>query len=145
MTIEIAKAVKTRWTAKGLSTTITGGIHHSRPAEATEMPYCIFTEVSASAITETVCGRSIRFEAQFDIYNDTGDPESTGDMAVSVRDAFLNSQSAQSNPLSASGLSISDARIGRDITTNAEGSEQVYRSMFTLVMTVSMSNSRTPA
>ena len=145
MDINLVKAVKTRWTAKSLSSTVAGGIHHSRPAERTEMPYCIFTEISASPITETVCSRAVRFECQFDVYNDTGDPESTAGMAKTVRDAFLSSQSANTNPLTASGLSITDVRISRDITTNAEGDEQVFRSRFGVVMTVSVSFDRTPA
>lgn len=145
MDINLIKAVKTRWTAKSLSSTITGGIHHSRPAERTVMPYCVFTEVSSSPITETVCGRAVRFQCQFVIYNSTGDPASPAAMAKTVRDAFLNSQSAGTNPLAATGLSISDVRIARDIITNGEGDEQVYCSRFDLVMTVSESFDRTPA
>lgn len=145
MSIEVVKAIKTRWVAKNLGNTITGGIHHSRPAERSDMPYCVFTEVSATTITETRCKVGTRFDVQFDVFTKDGNPETSADMAVLVRDAMVNAQDAMTSPLTVAGLGITDIRVTRDITTNAEGTEQVYRSMFSLAITFSRTSSRKPA
>lgn len=143
--IELAKAVKTRWTAKSLSLQVTGGIHHSRPPERVEMPYCVFTEVSSSPTGETRCKRLGRYECQFDVYADTGDPETSADLAAIVRDVMVHGEEAVANPLNPTGISLADCRVSQDITTRSEGDEQVYRSTFTLVMMFTTSANRNPA
>jgi len=82
---------------------------------------------------------------QFDVFTKDGNPETSADMAVLVRDAMVNAQDAMTSPLTVAGLGITDIRVTRDITTNAEGTEQVYRSMFSLAITFSRTSSRKPA
>lgn len=146
MTIEITKAVKERWTAKSLSNSVTGGIHHGRPPAKSAMPYCIYNEITANPIGNTNCYRNGRMELQFDIYTDDGDPETCADLAVLVRDAFVNADRATSSPFNPTGgVSISEVRLSQDIVTMAEGEEQVFRSRFGLVVAYSTSANWTPA
>lgn len=145
MTIEIAKAIKTRWDAKSLGSSVTGGIHNGRPPERPTMPYCIFTDVSASNKGETACQRGTRMEIQFDVYCNDGNPETCGDLAVSVRDAFVNADRATTSPFAPTGIQVTEMRLSRNITTRAEGEEQVYRSMFAIVVMFNESANRIPA
>lgn len=143
--IEMVKAIKTRWDAKSLSSTVTGGIWHSRPPERTEMPYCVFSEISNVNTGETRCTRMGRYECQFDVYTDDGNPETSADVAETIRNTFVNGQEAQAAALDPTGIELGDVRVSQDIVTRAEGDEQVCRSMFTLVMPYTVSANRTPA
>jgi hypothetical protein len=143
--IEIVKAIKTRWDAKSLDSTVSGGIWNSRPEERTAMPYCIFTEVSNTPIGETRCRRIGRYECQFDIYTDTGNPETSADMATTVRDTMVHSEGATADGLNPASTELANVRVSRDITTQGVGDEQVFRSTFTLVMDYTVSANRTPA
>lgn len=47
---ELLKAIKTRWTAKSLATTFTGGIHESRAPSSTSYP-CVTIDIVGSSNT----------------------------------------------------------------------------------------------
>ena len=145
MSIEHVKAIKTRWDAKSLVSSITGGIHHGRPPEQSDMPYCVFTELSNPVTNRTRGSRYYEFNVQFDVYASTGDPETSADLAESIKAAFCNAENASTNPLSASGLNVMDAEATGGIVTTPEGDEQVYRSSFPLRIRWSENRTLAPA
>ena len=133
--IDIVKALKTRWTAEGLSTYITGGIHHSRVPERVQMPYCVFHELGSPVITKTRTLIISELQIQFEVFDKTGNAETCADLAQRVRDAFLNAENATSNPLeTGTTVGIIDADVTQNIHTEAEGDEQVYRSVFEMAI-----------
>ena len=95
--IDIDEAVKTRWTARSLSSTITGGIHHARAPEQTSMPYCIYSNVSDAPTSGTRSSRYNRALIQFDVYDTT--PYLVGSHSKLIRAAFVNSDKAAANAL----------------------------------------------
>lgn len=133
--IDIVKAIKTRWTAKGLGSSVTGGIHHGRVAEKPTYPYCVFRELDSPVVNKSRCLRFSEFQVQFDIYDRRGDATLAADLAVLVRDAFVNSERAASNPLSTgTTTNIMDADVTRNVTTVDDGEEQVFRSSFEMAI-----------
>lgn len=145
MTIEIIKAIKSRWDAKNLDASVTGKLWHSRAPESQAMPYCVMTEVSAVNAGETRCNRLGRSEVQFDIYDDSGDAETSADLATTVRNTFVNSHNAQAAYLNPTDISLVESRLSRDIVTQGVGYEQVYRSTFSIVFRYDEDASRRPA
>lgn len=143
--IELVKAIKARWTAKSLDSSVTGGIHHSRAPERVAMPYCVFSEVSNTSNGETRCSRMGRFECQFDVFTASGDPEVCADLAETVRNTMVHGEEALASPLDPTNVDLANVRVGRDITTQGVGDEQVFRSTFSLVMDYTVSANRTPA
>ena len=129
--IEVAKAIKTRWVATSLGSSITGGIHHSRVPERTAMPYCVFHETGSPVIQKSRSRRYSECQIQFDVYGDDGDAETVGDLAVLGRDAMVNAEHATTSPLVAGGnAEIFDAELVRNVTVESDGAEQVYRAIF---------------
>lgn len=141
----IAKAVKARWDAEDLGDSVTGGLHNGRPVERSAMPYCIFTEIWGSNSGETVAQRTNRMELQFDVYVNNGNPETAYDLAILVRDAFVNADRAATDPFDPDDMNVTEMRLGRAITTRPEGDEQVFRSMFTVIVAFNETVNRTPA
>lgn len=145
MTIEIVKAIKSRWDSKSLSSSVTGGLWNSRAPEQQSMPYCVLTQVSAVNAGETHCNRNGRSEIQFDIYDDSGDAETSADLAMTVRDTFVNSHNAATAYLNPTGLKLVESRLSRDIVTQGVGYEQTYRSTFSIVFRYDEDAARRPA
>lgn len=144
---EITKAIKTRWDAKSLDDTVTGGIFHSRTSPArNQMPYVIFHELSSLVAVRTRRGIYTDFNVQFDCYSDDGDPETSNDIAVLIRDTMSEGQNAVADPLSilSSEGTILEAELENDVITVDEG-EQVYRSFFTMRIRTGRTRVRTPA
>ena len=130
--IPIVKAIKTRWTNKSLATTITGGIHHSTTRAREGMPYCIFQEIG-TPITghdrSKTCGI---FKVQFEVFTNDGNPETSGDAALSVLQAMEYSDKAGTNPLSVGeNVSIKTVQADTEVRT-VEAGEDIYRSFFTM-------------
>src|SRR5690348_4885656 len=96
MSLDIDKALKTRWTAAGLNTLIPSGIHFRLPERAV-MPYVIYSHVSDLPFTNTFSSRYNRKVFQLDVYAET--PDLVGYYAGLIRTAFINSNEALSNPL----------------------------------------------
>lgn len=133
--IDVVKAIKTRWTAKSLSSSVTGGIHHSRVPERTAMPYCVFRELGSPVIAKSRMLRMSELQLQFEIYDDSGDAEDVADLAVTVRDAFAESDGALTDPLATGTTTrVYDADVTRNVVVDSEGMEQVYRATFELAV-----------
>lgn len=145
MTIEIVKAIKSRWDSKSLGSSVTGGLWHSRAPEQQAMPYCVLTEVSAVNAGETRDNRLGRCEVQFDIYDDSGDAETSADLATTVRNTFVNSHNAVAHYLNPTDISLVESRLSRDIVTQGVGYEQTFRSTFSIVFRYDEAASRRPA
>ncbi|MGH8120596.1 MAG: tail completion protein gp17, partial [Gammaproteobacteria bacterium] len=88
MLIDITKAIKVRLTALSISGVVSGGIHHSRAPEGTQMPYAIYAEISDNVTSGTIASRYNRALVQVDVYDDT--PDEAGRMAKQLRRMLVN-------------------------------------------------------
>ena len=145
--ISITKAIITRWDAKSLDDTITGGIHHSRlPPNRIAMPYVIYNELSAPVSAKTRRSIYTDFNIQFDVYSQSADPEAAYDKAELIRNTMVEGENAVADPLSITAAegSILETELEQDILVVDEG-EQVYRAFFSMRIRVGRARVRTPA
>lgn len=130
MSVTVDKAIKTRWTARSLSSTITGGIHRRAPP-GTSMPYCIFSDVSDTPVSRSRSSRYNRKLVQFDVYHSSD--VTAGELCELIKAAFCNADEAAANALSivASAGVIQAADVeGNPIIL--QESDEVYRATMTL-------------
>lgn len=139
----LAEAIKSRWTAAGLASSV-GRIHHSRAPEKSDMPYAVYNEISNSETGQTHCLKMLRSEIQIDVYTKDGDAGACRAKADLIIDALEYSSDAASSPLTVSGWGITDIVATGDPVTTAEGDDEVYRSRVGFVVRYSKSVDRTP-
>lgn len=132
MSLDIDKALKARWTAKGLNALIPSGIHFRLPERAV-MPYVIYSHVSDLPFTNTFSSRYNRKIFQLDVYDTT--PDLVGYWAGLIRDAFVNANEAMTSPLAISASAGVILRIEPESNPiTFQESDEVCRSMQTFAI-----------
>ena len=92
------QAIKSRWDAKNLDATITGGLWAEMVPELTDMPYCTFTDISDAKFMQSHGSRYQSALVQFDVYDTT--KAACGADCETIEAALLNADRAATNPLS---------------------------------------------
>ena len=137
-------AVKTRWTATGLSAVVANGPFFAQLPEAYQgqFPYCIYSHVSNVQNGRTPATRYRDFQFQFQVYGT--DKIAVGQALDAISEKYLSSDRAQTNPLTATGLSIIDVRVVADPTVEQE-SDSVFKGTVAFGIQYAGASGLTPA
>ena len=142
MSIDITKAIKTRWTAQSLGSSVTGGIHHTKAPPRTSFPYATFFEVSNAVRAQSRASRTNMFRVQIDVYTDDGNAETCADLAETVKTNLVHADNASTNPITTG--SVLSIDLDGEIVTRYE-SDTVWRSRFTLRIMWEQARTLTPS
>ena len=97
MTIEVDKAIVTRWDNKSLDNTVTGGLHHGLKPERTSMPYASFSTISDVTTGKTHTARYGLKTIQISVWDVTD--VLVGSHIEAIKNGFVHSDRALTNPL----------------------------------------------
>lgn len=142
--IELSKAIKTRYEAKSLDTSV-GEFYNSRSPEKAVMPYVIYQEVAATVVQRSRVSEYSSVTVQWDVYCDDGDPETASDGLEAILAIMEYGERGAANPLNPTGLRILNSQLTLPVRVEEEGIDQVYRATAQQQYLVQRDLNRVPA